>query len=134
MSRFASEARRWFPLLNTQYFQNLGENLERSVLTLNSLSLPCCVRNTAWPLKKCLENWRCWHWLFFSFYVIWTCEDFEFPYRTTTAMGISAWRQRLTLCMSFVTIAEALLHTGCWVSQYRTIFIFEILFSIFRIS
>ena len=38
------EAQRWVPPLNTQFLQNLAENGDRSVLTLDSLYLPCCVR------------------------------------------------------------------------------------------
>ena len=42
------KARRWVPPLNKQCFQKLAGSGERSVLTLGSLCLPCCVRNTAW--------------------------------------------------------------------------------------
>ena len=43
-----AKARRWVPLLNTQYLRSLTENREGSVSTLGSLCLPCCVRDTAW--------------------------------------------------------------------------------------
>ena len=39
---------RWVLPLNTQCLQNSAESGERSVLTLGSLCLPCCVRDTAW--------------------------------------------------------------------------------------
>ena len=45
---FIALARRWVQPLNTQCLQNLAESGERSVLTLGSLYLPCCVRDTAW--------------------------------------------------------------------------------------
>ena len=42
------KARRWVPPLNTQCLHNFSESVERSVLTLGSLWLPCGVRETAW--------------------------------------------------------------------------------------
>ena len=42
------KVRRWVPPLKAQYLQNSAERVERSVLTLGSLCLPCCVRDTAW--------------------------------------------------------------------------------------
>ena len=42
------KARRWVPPHNTQCLQNSAECGERSVLTLDSPCLPCCVRDTAW--------------------------------------------------------------------------------------
>ena len=42
------KARRWVPPVSTQYPQNTAESGERSVLTLGSLCLPCCVQDTAW--------------------------------------------------------------------------------------
>ena len=53
------KAWRWAPPLNTQCFQNLAASGERSVLTLGSLCLPCCVRDTGcswfidWTRKLC---------------------------------------------------------------------------------
>ena len=41
-------ARRWVLLLGTLFLQNSAESKERSVLTLGSPCLSCCVRNTAW--------------------------------------------------------------------------------------
>ena len=37
-------AQRWVPSLSTQYLQNSAESGERSVLTIGSLCLLCCVR------------------------------------------------------------------------------------------
>ena len=45
--RSGAEARRWVLPLNTQCLQNSAESGERSVLTLGSLCLPCCMRDTA---------------------------------------------------------------------------------------
>ena len=42
------KARRWVLPLNTQCLQNSAESGERRVLTLGSLGLPCCVRDTTW--------------------------------------------------------------------------------------
>ena len=42
------KARRWVLPLNTECLQNPAESGERSVLTLVSLCLPYCVRDTAW--------------------------------------------------------------------------------------
>ena len=41
------KARRWVRPLNTQCHQNSSESGERNVLTLGSLCLHCCVRETA---------------------------------------------------------------------------------------
>ena len=43
-----SKARRLVLPFNAQCLQNLAESGEQSVLTLGSLCLPCCVRDTAW--------------------------------------------------------------------------------------
>ena len=45
---FLRSARRWVLPLNAQCLQNWAESGERSVLTIDSLCLPCCVRDTAW--------------------------------------------------------------------------------------
>ena len=63
--------RRWVPPLNTQCLHNSTENGERSILTLGSLCLPCCMRNTAWICfylhkKKIEKN------LLFVFYTVTT--------------------------------------------------------------
>ena len=42
------KARRWDLSLNTQCIQNPAESGERSVLILDSICLPCYVRDTAW--------------------------------------------------------------------------------------
>ena len=42
------KSRRWVLPLNKRCLQNSAESGERSVLTLDSLCLPCCVRDTAW--------------------------------------------------------------------------------------
>ena len=45
--RSGVEAKRGVPPLNPQYLQNSAESGKWSVLTLGSLCLPCCVRDTA---------------------------------------------------------------------------------------
>ena len=47
-----AKARRWVPPLNTQCLENSSESGERTVLTLGSLCLSCCVQDTAWSWKK----------------------------------------------------------------------------------
>ena len=50
------KARRWVQPLNTQCLQNSAERGERSALTLSSLCLPCCLRDTAWSLYNTKED------------------------------------------------------------------------------
>ena len=45
--RSGVEIKRGVLPLNTQYLQNSAESREQSVLTLGSLCLPCCERDTA---------------------------------------------------------------------------------------
>ena len=45
---FRVKARPWVPPLNTQWILNSAENEKWSVLTLDSLCLLCCVRDTTW--------------------------------------------------------------------------------------
>ena len=47
-----SKARRRVPPLNTQCLKNSVKSGERSVLTLDSLCLPCYMRETAWSRQK----------------------------------------------------------------------------------
>ena len=55
------KTRRWVPTHNTQCLQN-SENGKQSVLTLNFLRLPRCVRDTAWSwcffLSKISGKWK----------------------------------------------------------------------------
>ena len=48
VSRQSELRRHWVPPVNTQCLQNSAESGERSILTLGSLCLPCCVRDIAW--------------------------------------------------------------------------------------
>ena len=59
--RSGVEVKRWVLPLNTQCLQNSAESEERTVLTLGSLCLPFCVRDTAW----------CWFIYFILF--MWSC-------------------------------------------------------------
>ena len=45
---YSGKARCWVLPLNTPCLQNSAESGKWSVLTLGSLCLPCCVRDTAW--------------------------------------------------------------------------------------
>ena len=51
------KARHWVPPLNTQCLQKSAEIGEQSVLTLGSLCLPCCVRDTAWSWVRSTVPW-----------------------------------------------------------------------------
>ena len=67
------KAQCWVPLLNTQCLQNSAKSGKRSVLTLDTLCLPCCEQDTGWSwlvLYILLEMGNVWnnmisiHWRF----------------------------------------------------------------------
>ena len=79
--------RRWVLSLNTPCLQNSAESGERSVLTLGSLCLPCCVRDTVWSWFNLIKFYL--YWFSYSLFVNTVIKNIKFNSKGDKAKNLN---------------------------------------------